>query len=470
MDSTLSFHMGTSFNEQHNNRTIPVPHADKEYESEHNWYSPNNMSLEDAYELLFGDVFREYNASVRVDRRYNSYLEKLQIACQKEKEKIAQLRHSGAPSSQIRRNKNAVKPAYEIIIGLGNARDNPEFCKNGRLQNTAKEILVEFIENFQKENPNVFLYNASLHTGEAGAIHIHADVIFFCDNCSRGMRRQTSLTKALNAMGYVSDKTQNDHGVRLNAITKWENKQREILQSLCAKRGINIIGGEHSRQHLSTEEYQIKRDKDFVDEQARELMNQMDDFVQVVSSSNSTKAYLEHQENKTLRKKVSAYEEMEARRRQILSNAWKEFNSYTAQYFEEYRRHKKELFAELQRARKGTESNRKKLKELLSDVAYGNDFFLVKLFKLVAALFVAMETKALDNEVKLLQEKNDALKNIAKNVMSESQTVSATLRGKDIDEIASSMLKYEQMLSSILKTIDYTRNITHSKAHNTPCR
>lgn len=466
MDSTLSFHMGTSFNEEHNNRTIPVPHADKEYEREHNWYSPNNMSLEDAYELLFGEEFQRYNASVRADRRYNSYLEKLQIACQKEKEKIAQLRHSGAPSSQIRRNKNAVKPAYEIIIGLGNARDNPEFCKNGRLQNTAKEILVEFIENFQKENPNVFLYNASLHTGESGSIHIHADVIFFCDNCSRGMRRQTSLTKALNAMGYVSDETQNSEGVRLNAITKWENKQREILRSLCAKRGITIIDGEHSRQHLTTEEFQIKRDKDFVDEQARELMNQIDDFVQVVSTSNSTKAYVEHQENKNLREKVTAYEEMEARRRQIVSDAWKEFNSCTSEYFEVYRRHKKELFAELQRARKGTEENRKKLKTLLDDIAYGNDFFLIKLFKLVVALFVAMETRALDDDVKFLQQKNEELKSLAKNVISESQTVSATLRSKDIDRIASTMSGYEQKLSILLRSIEHSRENIYTKAQH----
>ena len=308
MNSTLSFHMGTSFNEAHNNRTIPVPHADKEYEDGHNWYSPNNMSLEAAYELLFGEEFRRYNASVRADRRYNSYLEKLQIACQKEREKIAQLRHSGAPSSQIRRNKNAVKPAYEIIIGLGNVRNNPEFCKNGKLQNTAKEILVEYIENFQKENPNVFLYNASLHTGEAGAIHIHADVIFFCDNCRRGMKRQTSLTKALNAMGFISDERHNGEGVRLNAITKWENKQREILRDLCAKRGINIIDGEHSKQHLSTEEFQIKCDKDFVDEQARVLMGKMDDFLKFVSDSNSAKAYVEHQENKRLRQVAAEYD------------------------------------------------------------------------------------------------------------------------------------------------------------------
>lgn len=467
MDSTLSFHMGTSFNEEHNNRTIPVPHADKEYEREHNWYSPNNMSLEDAYDLLFGEEFQRYNASVRADRRYNSYLEKLQIACQKEKEKIAQLRHSGAPSSQIRRNKNAVKPAYEIIIGLGNARDNPEFCKNGRLQDTAKEILVEFIENFQKENPNVFLYNASLHTGEAGAIHIHADVIFFCDNCSRGMRRQTSLTKALNAMGYVSDETQNSEGVRLNAITKWENKQREILRDLCAKRGINIIDGEHSRQHLTTEEFQIKRDKDFVDEQARALMGEMDDFLKFVSTSNSAMEYVEHQENKKLRKVVAEYDAVKLKRDKLIANAWVDFNSATSAYFDVYRKKKKALYEEIHRARQGVRDSRKQLNDILNDIACSNGLF-INIIRLFFALFLALEVASIERDVKRLQETNTALKQQAKEVIQQSNNVSAVLKSKELDDIQASMLDYEVALEKAKLYIENPlkiRQLEHTHQH-----
>ena len=96
MTTTLSFHVGSRFNEKHNNRTIPCPMADKEYEDQHNWYHPNNMTLEQAYDDLFKESFNEYNSSVRKDRQYNSYLEKLQIAQQKEQEKIAELRCSGA--------------------------------------------------------------------------------------------------------------------------------------------------------------------------------------------------------------------------------------------------------------------------------------------------------------------------------------------------------------------------------------
>ena len=225
---TLSFHMGSRFNEKHNNRTIPVPHANAEYEKEHNWYSPDNMSLEQAYEF-FTESFNAYNSTVRKDRRCNtSYLEKLQTAQQKEQEKIAELRHSGASASEIRRHRKAVKPAYELIIGLGNMRDNPEFCMSGSMQETANEILQEYIKQFQKENPNALLYNASIHTGEHGTIHLHADIIFWAE-CSRGQKKQASLTKALSAMGYESDKEKGADGKRLNAITKWEMEQRDIL-------------------------------------------------------------------------------------------------------------------------------------------------------------------------------------------------------------------------------------------------
>ena len=158
---TLSFHMGSRFNEKHNNRTIPVPHANAEYEKEHNWYSPDNMSLEQAYEF-FTESFNAYNSTVRKDRRCNtSYLEKLQTAQQKEQEKIAELRHSGASASEIRRHRKAVKPAYELILGLGSKRENLEFCMGGDMQETAKEILLKYLEDFKTKNPNVFLYNAS---------------------------------------------------------------------------------------------------------------------------------------------------------------------------------------------------------------------------------------------------------------------------------------------------------------------
>lgn len=465
--STLSFHMGTRFNEKHNNRTIPVPNADAEYEKLHNWYHPRNMSLEQAYDILFADSFNEYNSSVRKDRRYNSYLEKLQIAQQKEQEKIAELRHSGASAFEIRKHKKAVKSAYELIIGFGNARENPEFCKNGEMQDTAKEILLEYIEQFERENKNVFLYNAALHTGENGCIHLQADVIFWAD-CARGQRRQASLTKALAQMGYTSDKEKGTDGKRLNAITKWENEQRDILRDLCKTRGIEIIAGKHSQEHLTTEEYQARADSEFISEQAEMLLAQQDKFIDFVANSDSAVSYMEHWENQELRKMAAEYEAVKQKSDQLIADAWNEFNSVTSEYFEQYRENKKMLFEEIQRARRGARDSRKQLNSMLNDIAYSNDLFVIKLLKLVFAFFMAIETASMEQEVQRLQEKNQQLKVEAKRIMGESQSVSDMLREKDIERIEIALRDYEANLFEAINNVNhYHEKSIDKSAHET---
>lgn len=450
--STLSFHMGTRFNEKHNNRTIPVPNADAEYEKLHNWYHPRNMSLEQAYEILFADSFNEYNSSVRKDRQYNSYLEKLQIAQQKEQEKIAELRHGGASAFEIRKHKKAVKSAYELIIGFGNTRENPEFCKNGEMQDAAKEILLEYIEQFERENKNVFLYNAAVHTGENGCIHLQADVIFWAD-CARGQRRQASLTKALAQMGYTSDKEKGPDGKRLNAITKWEMEQREILRSLCEAKDIEIIDGKHSKKHLATEQYQAKADSEFVSEQAEVLLAQQDEFIDFVTNSDSAVSYLEHWENQELRKVAAEYEAVKQKSDQLIADAWEEFNSATSAYFAQYRENKKMLFEEIQRARRGARDSRKQLNGILNEIGYGNDLFVIKLLKLVFAMFMAIDIALMEREVQRLQEKNQQIKTEAKRIMGESQTVSDVLREKEVERVEAVLTAYEDNLFEAINNV-----------------
>lgn len=450
---TLSFHMGSRFNEKHNNRAIPVPHADREYEEIHNWYHPNNMSLEQAFDVLFSKSFNEYNSSIRKDRQYNSYLEKLQIAQQKEQEKLSDLRHSGASASEIRKHKKAVKPAYEIIIGLGNMRDNPELCKDGELQNTAKDILLEFVEQFERENSNVYLYNASIHTGENGSIHLHADVIFWAE-CSRGQKKQASLTKALAAMGYESDKEKGPNGKRMNAITKWEMDQRDILRTLCAQRDITIIDGKHSKHHLTTEEYQIQQDGLFLEQQAHELLLLQDNYIDsVTQDSDSTISYLKELENEELRKVAEQYEAMKHKTDKLLTEAWAEFNSATSTYFEQYRTKKKRLYEEIHRARQGASDSRKRLNAMLTDLAYSNEFFLIKLVKLVCALFLAIDNARYENQVERLHEASTALKQQAKEIMQQSNHVSSVLRTKELDSIEKTLANYDTALQNAKRFI-----------------
>ncbi len=456
--TTLSFHMGSSFNEKHNNRTIPVPNADAKYESEYNWYHPNNMSLEQAYEMLFSESFNEYNSSIRKDRQFNSYLEKLQIAQQKEYEKVAELRHSGASASEIRKHKKAVKPAYEIIIGFGNIRDNPEFGKNGEMQETAKTILLEYINRFEQENKNVMLYNASIHTGESGNLHLHADVIFWAD-CSRGQKKQASLTKALSAMGYETDKEKGEDGKRVNAITKWENRQREILRNLSKEIGdITIIDGKHSKQHKSTEEYKIEQDREFIEKQAEELGKLQNDFVEcVVSQQTDTRAsYLEHLENISLKQDKENYQQLKKRNKAVLASAWNDYKSYTSTFFDEYRANKRLLWHELQTARKLSCDNKKRIHDLINNITEGTDLLIIKIIKLFIALFIAIGNVKYENQIEQLQEANKRLRQQAKEVMTESTAMASTLRAEDIDGIENAIENYEIHLSEARNLINNT--------------
>lgn len=254
-------------------------------------------------------------------------------------------------------------------------------------------------------------------------------------------------------MGYKSDKEKGADGKRLNAITKWEMEQREILTKMCAEKGITIKAGKHSQVHLTTEEFQAKRDSEFVSEQAGQLLSEQDRFIDYVAHSGSAVAYMEHLENEELRQTVSELEAVKQRSDQLI-DAWTEFNSSTSLYFQEYRKKKKSLYEEIHRARQGAKDSRKYLTAILNDIAYSNDLFVIKLFKLVFAMFVAVESASREREVKRLQEKNQQIKALTKNIVSESQTVGEHLRSKDIDNIERILSEYEQLLQNSLITIN----------------
>ncbi len=173
-----------------------------------------------------------------------------------------------------------------------------------------------------------------------------------------------------------------------------------------------------------------------------------------VVHSGSAVAYMEHLENDELRQTVSELEAVKQRSDQLIADAWTEFNSSTSLYFQEYREKKKSLYEEIHRARQGAKDSRKYLTAILNDIAYSIDLFVIKLFKLVFAMFVPVESASRERDVKRLQEKNQQIKALAKNIVSESQTVGEHLRSKEIDNIERILSEYEQLLQNSLITIN----------------
>jgi hypothetical protein len=262
-------------------------------------------------------------------------------------------------------------------------------------------------------------------------------------------------------MGYTSDKEKNADGKRLNAITKWEMKQREILRNLCKVRDIEIIAGKHSQEHLETKQFQAKADSEFVSAQAEILLAQQDDFIELVANSDSAITYLEHLENEELRKVAAKYEAIKQKSDKAIADAWEEFNSAISAYFDQYRENKKILFEELQRARRGAKDSRKQLNGILNEIAYSNDLLVIKLLKLVFAMFMAIDTALMEREVQRLQEKNRQIKLLAKQVMSASQNVSAELRSGDIEKIRAVLNEYEQQLEQTQNTVISTAPVVN---------
>ena len=69
-------------------------------------------------------------------------------------------------------------------------------------------------------------------------------------------------------------------------------------------------------------------------------------------------------------------------------------------------------------------------------------------------MFVAVESATKEREVQRLQEKNQQIKALAKNIVAKSQTVGEHLRNKDIENIERILREYEQLLQNSLITIN----------------
>ncbi len=111
--------------------------------------------------------------------------------------------------------------------------------------------LREYMENFQKRNPNFYVFNAVLHLDEATP-HLHIDYIPV-GHFDRGLDTRNAMAKALEEMGY---------GKGANAINRWRLSEWEVLRQACTAHDIEISEPKKSRGYSYTvQEYGEHKDK-----------------------------------------------------------------------------------------------------------------------------------------------------------------------------------------------------------------
>ncbi len=185
-------------------------------------------TLEEAYHKIFDESVAIYNAQQkRKDRKIDNYLQT--ILNDKRQGKHKNLKADGSR-----------KPAYEMIIQIGNRDNNPD-------DGISAKILKEFCECIPKKYPCIVPIGIYLHGDEFSIdettgkkinspYHVHVDFIFLSHlgkGVKTGMPLQASLSGALREMGFVTGKGG-------TAQQKFEETVRRDLQDFAEERGLKI--------------------------------------------------------------------------------------------------------------------------------------------------------------------------------------------------------------------------------------
>lgn len=176
------------------------------------------------YRDLFGEALAEFNQKQkRDDRKIEDYYTHIQ----KDKQ-----RH----------------PLYELIIGVYSKGEKGEVVCS---QEDSEVILRAFLKNWKQRNPHLELCQVAYHADEESqSPHCHIVFAPCASGYERGMKKQASLTKALNQQGFFSDGRSNTEQM------KWEASENQYLGQLCHSRGFYVLHpGEKGTKHLETETF-----------------------------------------------------------------------------------------------------------------------------------------------------------------------------------------------------------------------
>ena len=269
MERTISGMMGKG-SVNHNTRAFSAKNVDKERSRDNVEFC--HSDIKEVYHNLFDEALERYNAKQkRSDRKIDDYYEK------------------------IRRGKQE-KLFYEVIFQIGNKDDMNVQSNEGQL---AKEILCEFMEQFQKRNPNLFVFSSHLHMDEQTP-HIHIDFVPFIRNSKRGLDTRVSLKGALSEQGFKG-------GTRgMTEWNEWIEAEKQELSKVMGRHGVQWKQlGTHNK-HLSV-----------LDFEKQERQKEVAELEQTISGSKEELSDILHRQIEAGRETEQIRKEGEAIRQEL---------------------------------------------------------------------------------------------------------------------------------------------------------
>lgn len=215
---SVSFRVDSGYLD-HNNRVITAHNVDVSRTSDNITYK--QIEIKQFYQQIFGEALAEYNAKQkRADREISDYYE--------------HVKKSGKG-----------KLFYEVVVQFGDLHD----CGVGSEKwETAKTMLDEYVQDFEKRNPNLKVFNSVMHLDESTP-HLHIDFVPVAHKGQRGMSLKNSMSGALREQGFSSsNKMQNEW-------TAWSESERSVMEQILLKHGLRREDKNVLRPHLSVDDY-----------------------------------------------------------------------------------------------------------------------------------------------------------------------------------------------------------------------
>ncbi|MBQ8826116.1 MAG: plasmid recombination protein, partial [Oscillospiraceae bacterium] len=143
------------------------------------------------------------------------------------------------------KNSGKGKLFYEIIVQFGDINDCGVGSENW---NTAKNMLNEYMQEFEKRNPNLKVFNAVMHLDESTP-HLHIDFVPVARRNKKGLSVKNSMSGALREQGFSSSNRMQ------NEWTAWSESERSYMEQILHKHSLLRDDKNIHREHLSVEEY-----------------------------------------------------------------------------------------------------------------------------------------------------------------------------------------------------------------------
>ena len=206
----------------HNSRKFHAKNIDSERSYLNVEYC--NEDVKDVYHELFDEALVRYNEKqTRSDRKIDDYYDKICFGKQE-------------------------KPFHEIILQIGDKDNMGATTENGQL---AAKVLDEYMRDFQRRNPTLWIFSAYLHMDEATP-HLHIDFVPYTTGSKRGLDTRVSLKQALSALGFKG-------GTRSEReLNQWVQHEKKQLAEIMLEHGIEWEQKGTHEKHLSVLDFKKK--------------------------------------------------------------------------------------------------------------------------------------------------------------------------------------------------------------------